>query len=94
VQGFYEGDFMIVWIAVWIVAGVVVGLLGNWLAQKRGAALMPDLALGVLGAGVGGWIFSAFGGFDVRAAVVAVLSAVLLLFISHAPDASFAGRKE
>ena len=77
----------------WLVAGTVVGLLGNFMAQKRGMGLAPDVILGVLGAAIGGWIFSAFAGFDVRAVMVAVLSAGLLLFISHAPDAGFLARR-
>jgi uncharacterized membrane protein YeaQ/YmgE (transglycosylase-associated protein family) len=85
---------MVLWIVGWIAAGAAVGLLGNLLARKRGKVLVPDVALGVVGAGVGGWIFSAFAGFDLRGLAVAVLSAGLLSFILHGPDASFRPRTE
>jgi uncharacterized membrane protein YeaQ/YmgE (transglycosylase-associated protein family) len=75
------------WIVGWIVAGAAVGLIANLMAHKRGVALFPDVVLGVLGACVAGWILSALAGFGFQGVGVAVLGAVLLLFVSHAPDA-------
>jgi uncharacterized membrane protein YeaQ/YmgE (transglycosylase-associated protein family) len=48
-----------------------------------------DIVLGIVGAVVGGFIFSAFGmrgvtGFNIYSMIVAVIGAIVLLWIYHA----------
>ncbi len=73
----------------WIVLGLVAGFIGSKLVNKRGEGFFLDIILGVIGAVVGGWVFSIFGGegvsgFNVHSLIVAVIGAVLVLVIYHA----------
>jgi len=67
---------------------VVVGLVAGWLAGKvmkgGGYGVVVDIVLGVLGAIVGGWVFSMLGlhaGGLIGSIVVAFVGAVILVWI-------------
>lgn len=45
----------------WIILGVVAGFIGSKIVNKSGQGFLMDIVLGVVGAVVGGVIFSAFG---------------------------------
>jgi uncharacterized membrane protein YeaQ/YmgE (transglycosylase-associated protein family) len=73
----------------WIVLGLIAGFIGSKLVNKRGEGFFLDIILGVIGAVVGGWVFSFFGGVGVsglnlHSLIVAVIGAVLVLVIYHA----------
>ena len=73
----------------WIVLGLVAGFIGSKIVNKRGEGLFLDIILGVVGAVVGGWLFSFFGaqgvtGLNIYSLVVAVVGAVVVLLIYHA----------
>ena len=73
----------------WIALGLVVGILAKWVmpGPDPGGLVMTTL-LGIAGAFLGGWIgtqlgFGSVSGFDLRSLVIAVLGAVLLLFLNR-----------
>ena len=73
----------------WIVLGLIAGFIGSKLVNKRGEGFFLDIILGVIGAVVGGWLFSFFGGagvsgLNLHSLIVAVIGAVLVLVIYHA----------
>jgi uncharacterized membrane protein YeaQ/YmgE (transglycosylase-associated protein family) len=73
----------------WIVLGLIAGFIGSKLVNKRGEGLVLDIVLGVVGAFVGGWLFTTFGmtgvtGLNLYSMVVAVIGAVVVLVIYHA----------
>jgi uncharacterized membrane protein YeaQ/YmgE (transglycosylase-associated protein family) len=73
----------------WIVLGIVAGFLGSKIVNKTGEGLILDLVLGIVGAIVGGWIFSLVGaagvtGFNIYSLVVAVIGAIAVLLAYHA----------
>ena len=73
----------------WLLLGLVAGFIGSKLVNKRGEGVFLDIILGVVGAVVGGWVFSMFGGsgvtgFNFYSLFVAVLGSVLVLIIYHA----------
>ena len=73
----------------WIVLGIVAGFLGSKIVNKTGEGLVLDLVLGIVGAVVGGWIFSFFGqagvtGFNLYSLLVAVVGAIVVLLAYHA----------
>ena len=75
-------------IIAWLVLGLLAGFIANKIVNKQGRGLFLNLILGVVGAEVGGWLFRLFGmsgvtGFNLYSLVVAVLGAVILLFIYH-----------
>ena len=62
----------------WIVLGIIAGFLGSKIVNRTGEGLIRDLILGIVGAIVGGWIFSLFGqagvtGLNIYSLVVAVV---------------------
>jgi len=76
-------------ILAWIVLGIVAGFLGSKIVNRTGEGLVLDLVLGIIGAIVGGWIFSFFGqagvtGLNLYSLLVAVIGAVVALVAYHA----------
>jgi len=76
-------------ILAWIVLGLIAGFIGSKLVNKTGEGVILDIVLGVVGAVVGGWVFSMFGahgvtGVNLYSLIVAVIGAVLVLVIYHA----------
>ena len=76
-------------ILAWIVLGLVAGFIASKLVNKNGGSLVLDLVLGVVGAFVGGFIFSRLGmggvsGLNLMSLLVATVGAVIVLFIYHA----------
>jgi uncharacterized membrane protein YeaQ/YmgE (transglycosylase-associated protein family) len=73
----------------WIILGLIAGFIGSKLVNRRGEGVVLDILLGIVGAFVGGWLFSAFGragvtGLNLYSMVVAVIGAVVVLVIYHA----------
>lgn len=73
----------------WIILGVIAGFLGSKIVNKSGQGIIMDIALGVVGAIVGGFIFSAFGasgvtGLNIYSLIVAVIGAIVVLWVYHA----------
>jgi len=72
----------------WIILGLIAGFVGSKIVNRTGEGLLLDIALGLIGAVVGGWLFTAFGrsgltGLNLYSLVVAVVGAVLLLVAYH-----------
>ena len=69
--------------------GLIAGFIASKLVNKTGSGVMLDIILGIVGAVVGGWLFSAFGGagvtgFNIYSMIVAVIGAIIVLLIYHA----------
>ena len=78
----------------WIILGVIAGFLGSKIVNKSGQGIIMDIVLGIVGAIVGGLIFSAFGasgvtGLNIYSLIVAVIGAIVVLGAYHA----LAGRR-
>jgi uncharacterized membrane protein YeaQ/YmgE (transglycosylase-associated protein family) len=76
-------------ILAWIVLGLIAGFIGSKLVNKTGEGVILDIVLGVVGALVGGYLFSIFGahgvtGLNLYSLFVAVIGAVVVLLIYHA----------
>ena len=73
----------------WIVFGLIAGFIASKIVNKSGEGLVVDIVLGVVGAVVGGFLFAQFGyggvsGFNLYSMFVAVVGAVVVLFLYHA----------
>ena len=84
---------MIMGIVAWIVLGLVAGFVASKIVNKRGEGIPLDIALGIVGAVGGGWVFNRFGfagvtGFNVWSLLVAVTGATALLVLWHVYDAN------
>lgn len=73
----------------WIILGLVAGFIGSKLVNHQGEGIMMDIILGVVGALLGGWLFTKFGaqgvtGLNLYSIFVAVIGAVVFLVAYHA----------
>jgi uncharacterized membrane protein YeaQ/YmgE (transglycosylase-associated protein family) len=76
-------------ILAWIILGLVAGFIASKLVNRTGSGIVMDLVLGVVGAFVGGFLFTRFGepgvtGLNLYSFLVAIVGAVIVLFIYHA----------
>jgi uncharacterized membrane protein YeaQ/YmgE (transglycosylase-associated protein family) len=76
-------------IIAWIVLGLIAGFIASKIVSGSGQGLLLDIVLGIVGAGVGGYLFAAFGatgvtGFNLWSMLVAIVGAALVLWIYHA----------
>jgi len=75
-------------IIAWLVLGLIAGFIASKLVNHHGSGVIMDIILGMIGAIVGGFLFSFFGatgvtGFNIYSMLVAVIGAVVLLWIVH-----------
>jgi len=76
-------------ILAWIVLGLIAGFIASKLYSGSGQGFLMDIVLGIVGAVLGGYLFTAIGatgitGFNLYSMFVAVIGAVVLLAIYHA----------
>ena len=76
-------------IVAWVVLGLIAGFIGSKLVNKTGEGFILDIALGIVGAVVGGWLFSMLGmsgvtGLNIYSLIVAVVGAVVFLLAYRA----------
>jgi uncharacterized membrane protein YeaQ/YmgE (transglycosylase-associated protein family) len=76
-------------ILAWIVLGLIAGFVASKIVNRQGAGCLLDIVLGIVGAFVGGIIFTGIGGqgvtgFNLWSMFVAVVGAVVVLVIYHA----------
>lgn len=74
-------------VLLWIVFGAIVGWIAS-LIMKSGGGLLMDIVLGIVGAVVGGFIFSLFGGtgitgFNLYSMAVAVIGAIIVVWLGQ-----------
>ena len=76
-------------IIAWIVLGLIAGFIASKVVNHTGSGIIMDIVLGVVGALVGGFLFSIFGatgvtGFNIYSMIVAIVGAIVVLWIYHA----------
>jgi len=73
----------------WILFGLITGFVASKVVNRRGEGCILNVVLGIIGACVGGFIFTSIGGngitgFDVYSMFVAVIGAIVVLLLFHA----------
>jgi uncharacterized membrane protein YeaQ/YmgE (transglycosylase-associated protein family) len=73
----------------WIFFGLITGFVASRIVNRHGEGCILNIALGVLGAVVGGFIFTSLGGsgvtgFNLYSMFVAIIGAVVVLLLFHA----------
>ena len=76
-------------IVSWIILGLIAGFAGAKLVNREGQGFWLDIALGIIGALVGGFVFSLFGasgvtGLNIYSMIVAIIDSVVVLLIYNA----------
>jgi uncharacterized membrane protein YeaQ/YmgE (transglycosylase-associated protein family) len=77
----------------WLILGLIAGFIGSKIVNNSGQGFFIDIVLGIVGAFVGGYLFTAFGahgvtGLNIYSMVVAVVGAVVVLWVYHAVTGS------
>ncbi|MGN6565135.1 MAG: GlsB/YeaQ/YmgE family stress response membrane protein [Thermomicrobiales bacterium] len=80
-------------ILAWIVLGLIVGFLASAVMRGGGYGLVGDVIIGIVGALLGGFIFSVFGGsgvtgFNLYSLLVAFVGACILIALLRAISGS------
>jgi uncharacterized membrane protein YeaQ/YmgE (transglycosylase-associated protein family) len=70
----------------WIILGLIAGFVGSKIVDSQGQGFWLNIALGIVGALVGGFIFGLFGasgvtGLNVWSAIVAIAGSIVVLLI-------------
>ena len=73
----------------WIILGLIAGFVASNVVNREGSGLMLDILLGIIGAVLGGWLFTLIGGtgatgVNLHSIVVAVIGAIAVLIGYHA----------
>jgi uncharacterized membrane protein YeaQ/YmgE (transglycosylase-associated protein family) len=73
----------------WIILGLIAGFVGAKMVNREGQGFWLDIALGIIGALVGGFLFSLFGasgvtGLNIYSMVVAIIGSIAVLLIYNA----------
>ena len=73
----------------WIVLGLIAGFIGSKIVDSQGQGFWLNIALGVVGALVGGFLFSLFGatgvtGLNIWSIIVAIVGAIVVLLVYNA----------
>lgn len=75
-------------ILAWILLGLIAGFIASKIFVGSGQGFLMDMVLGIVGAVVGGYLFSALGstgvtGFNLWSMIVAVIGAIVVLWLYH-----------
>jgi uncharacterized membrane protein YeaQ/YmgE (transglycosylase-associated protein family) len=70
----------------WIILGLIAGFIGSKIVDKQGQGFWLNIALGIIGALVGGFLFDLIGatgvtGLNIWSMIVAVIGSVVVLLI-------------
>jgi uncharacterized membrane protein YeaQ/YmgE (transglycosylase-associated protein family) len=78
----------------WIILGLIAGFIGSKIVDKQGQGFWLNIALGIIGALIGGFLFNLFGaggvtGLNLYSLLVATIGSIVVLLIYNA----LAGRR-
>ena len=72
-----------------VVLGLIAGFVGSKIVNRQGRGFWLDIALGIVGALVGGFLFDLFGasgisGLNIYSMIVAIVGSIVVLLIYNA----------
>ena len=73
----------------WIILGLIAGYIGSRIVDKHGQGFWLNMALGIVGALIGGFLFNLFGaggvsGLNIYSMIVAIIGSVVVLLVYNA----------
>lgn len=71
-------------ILAWLLLGLISGFIGSRIVNSQGAGVLTHIVVGIVGAVIGGQLFTSFGshgvtGFNVWSIAVAAVGSIVLL---------------
>jgi uncharacterized membrane protein YeaQ/YmgE (transglycosylase-associated protein family) len=88
VRGLSHASGCIMSLIGWVILGLIAGFVASKIVNKTGEGFFIDIVLGIVGAIIGGSLFSAVGlggvtGLNLYSMVVSVIGAVVVLVLYH-----------
>lgn len=80
----------------WLVVGLIAGFLASLVMRGGGYGIVGDIIVGIIGAFIGGWLFSLVGigaGGLIGSIIVAFIGACILIAILRLISGSYGGRR-
>jgi len=77
-------------IIAWIILGLIAGFIGSKIVQGSGQGFFLNIALGIVGALVGGFLYSAIlggegvTGVNIGSIIVSIIGAIIVLWVYNA----------
>jgi len=76
-------------IIAWLILGLISGFIASKIVSKSGEGFFVDVALGIAGAVVGGFLASALlgrgvTGLNLSSVIISVIGAIIVLWVYHA----------
>jgi uncharacterized membrane protein YeaQ/YmgE (transglycosylase-associated protein family) len=76
-------------VLAWIILGLIAGFIASKIVNSSGQGLLIDIVLGIVGAVVGGYLFTTIGatgitGFNLYSIFVSIVGACVVLWLYHA----------
>jgi uncharacterized membrane protein YeaQ/YmgE (transglycosylase-associated protein family) len=73
----------------WIILGLIAGFIGSKIVDEQGQGFFLNIALGIIGAIVGGFLFDLFGatgvtGVNIYSMIVATVGSIVVLLMYNA----------
>ena len=79
----------------WLVVGLIAGFLASLVMRGGGYGIVGDIIVGIIGAFIGGWLFSLIGigaGGLIGSIIVAFVGACILIALLRLISGSYGGR--
>ena len=79
----------------WLVVGLIAGFLASLVMRGGGYGIVGDIIVGIIGAFIGGWLFSLLGigaGGFIGSIIIAFIGACILIAILRLVSGSYGGR--
>ena len=75
-------------IIAWLILGLIAGFIGSKIVNRSGEGVLLDIGLGIVGAVVGGFLFSLIGaapvtGLNIYSLIVAIIGSIVVLLIYY-----------
>ena len=80
----------------WLIVGLIAGFLASVVMRGGGYGIVGDIIVGLIGAFIGGWLFSLIGigsGGLIGSIIVAFVGACILIFLLRLISGSYRGRR-
>jgi uncharacterized membrane protein YeaQ/YmgE (transglycosylase-associated protein family) len=80
----------------WLVVGLIAGFLASLVMRGGGYGIVGDIIVGIIGAFIGGWLFSLIGigsGGFIGSIIIAFIGACILIAILHLVTGNYGSRR-
>jgi uncharacterized membrane protein YeaQ/YmgE (transglycosylase-associated protein family) len=89
-------DLSVATVIWWLIVGLIAGFLASVVMRGGGYGIVGDIIVGLIGAFIGGWLFSLVGigsGGLIGSIIVAFIGACILIFLLRLISGSYGRRR-